>query len=398
MAITSGVEKFLTVGPQAGIGTIAVTNSGLRRRRVTSTLSLQRALYQSAEKVSHYQVLDARLGMKSVAGTISGELSPASYEAEIAAFLRRAFTTVTGSGALTNVTAATGPNTFTRAAGDWIANGFRVGMVVRVTGWTTTGAANNNKNFTITALTALIMTVAETVAAKTSGDSVTFTAPGKVTWNPLTSHTRQFLTFEHWFPAVTQSERFVDCVINGMDLGLPAEGMATIGFNVLGRDMQTGTAEYFVTPTAESTTGVAAAVTGALRIGGSQIAVVTGLTINGTNNCALAGPVVGSTMAAGVTWGRSVITGQFTAFFEDGTLRDAFAAETEVELHARLDLTSAANSPFFAITMNRLKLTSADKDDPDGPVSQTIGFQALLDPAATGYESTTCMIQDSQLS
>jgi hypothetical protein len=77
------------------------------------------------------------------------------------------------SDALTDVTFGDdGPDTLTRVAGSWLDDGFRVGHKIKVLG--AAQASNNNTQWTIDAVTALIITLAsgDAVVAEASGASV----------------------------------------------------------------------------------------------------------------------------------------------------------------------------------------------------------------------------------
>lgn len=80
--------------------------------------------------------------------------------------------TVGGKATGMTVTASSGAKTFTRAAGNWITDGFAVGDVVWFFGFTAGPAVMNGANFTITVLTDTVMTVSETVTAATSAPSI----------------------------------------------------------------------------------------------------------------------------------------------------------------------------------------------------------------------------------
>ena len=49
-----------------------------------------------------------------------------------------------------------------------------------------------------------------------------------------------------------------------------------------------------------------------------------------------------------------MVTGQFTAYFQDGTLRDAFVGEGEVGIVAALTTSNAANADFIAFNLPRV--------------------------------------------
>lgn len=404
MATASGISKQVIIKKETTWGVAAGTGSGLYLRRVTSDLSLGKDVYESGEIVSHAQVGDMRHGVRRVTGTLNGELSPGAYNLFMQSALRKDFVAGVNSTVLTNVTAAAGPpGTFTRAAGSFLTDGFKIGDIIRWTGWTTTGTANNTRNYRITALSATVMTTSglldEVVAAKASGDSVTATVTGKKTHIPVTALTTDSYTIEHNFPDIVQSEQFLGCRVGSMNLALPATGMATVGFGLVGKDIVTSTGAYFVTPTAVSTGGIFAAVNGLLRIGGVDVAVVTGLDLS-LDLGLTSEPVVGANTVAAITHARSRVSGSFTAFFEDAVLRDIFINETESSLIVMLKATSAIDSPFLGITMSRIKFAGASKDDGEKGIVGTYPFTALLNTAGgsgIANENTTISIQDSSI-
>jgi Phage tail tube protein len=140
-----------------------------------------------------------------------------------------------------------------------------------------------------------------------------------------------------------------------------------------------------------------ASVNGVLRIGGSTIATVTGLTLD--INASLTGdPVVGSNFVPNQFPGRVLVSGQATAYFDSVTLRDAFINETEIDMIAAFTASSDKDSKFMSFVVPRMKLGGASKNDGEGGLIQTIPFTALLNTAGgTGISSeyTTLSMQDS---
>ena len=403
MAIATGIGKSLYYKKESALNTAPGITGAQDLRRVTSDLNLQKQTYQSQEIRSDYQIADFRHGARSVGGTINGELSCLTWTDFMAAAFRKAWAaggTTTSSG----VTASSSAPHFTRATGSWITDGFKVGDVVRVTGFTS-AAANNNRNYRITALTALNMTVADmnattaTVAAEAAGGAITVSVVGKKLWVPSTGHTDDSFYIEHWHRDINQSERFGGCKVAQMSLNLPATGMATIATSFIGVDMATDTSSYFTLPTSPTTTGVLAAVNGRLRIGGTDIATVTGLSLNINGNMSN-GQVIGSNVTPDIFEGRFIASGQFAAYFEDGVLRDNFLNEDEISLHAYLTATNAVNSPIMAITLPRIKLGTAPVNDGEGGLIRTYDFQALKNVsggASADSLDTTVSIQDSEV-
>ncbi|ELR03083.1 hypothetical protein GMDG_08875, partial [Pseudogymnoascus destructans 20631-21] len=149
---------------------------------------------------------------------------------------------------------------------------------------------------------------------------------------------------------------FTECRVGGVNLNLPATGMSTIEIPMMGRDMETasgGSAPFFSSPTAETTTGLLAAVNGLLRVGGVNQGVITGAQVN-LDLSPSADPVVGQDFVPEIFLGRASVSGQLTAFLEDLTLVNYFKNETEVEVLLYLLTSSAAASDFMTIYMPKI--------------------------------------------
>lgn len=404
-SLASGSFKQLLYKKQSGLGTKATTGSAQLLRRVTSTVDKKRANYTSKEIRPSMQRSDMRLGVVAVDGTISGELSPGTYGDFMSSMLRQAWQAAVVGSALTDVTAAVtvgAAGTFTTAGGNFLTQGFKVGRVIRWTGWTAPATANNAHNFLITALTATVMTVIAldgvAVVAKASGDSVTATDAGKSTWIPSSGHTRDYYTIEHNFADIVQSEQFKDCVMSQMDLKLPPTGMATVDFLVMGIDMDTSTSAYFVSPTGATSAGILAAVNGALFVGTTQVGLITGLNITAKGNFTTVGGVVGSNLEPDITPGSIDVSGQATVVFSDNVMRDHFLNEDEVSMVAAFTTKNTPTADFQAFSFPRLKFTGASKDDGEKSLIMTMPFTAIenvLGGTGTATVESTIAIQDS---
>lgn len=404
MAQASGVAKKIKYKQEVTYGLIPVAASSQSLRRVTCDIDLSKDTYESNEIREDRQVSDMRHGVRMVSGTLNGELSPGTYKDFIAASLCQAFQTAATTGAIITVTAAStsgAAGTFTRASGSYLTDGFKIGDIVTWTGWATTGVPNNSHNFMITALTALIMTGfmldGVAVGPKAAGDSVTGVVKGKKTWVPTTGHTDISYSIESWYSDIAQSEVFAGCKVGQIDLGLPASGMATINIAFQGQQITTASSEYFTSPTAQTSTGVLAAVNGAVVVGGVQVANLTGLTLTINNNLT-SDPVVGSNIKPFIFQGRVKVSGQMTINFENATMRDIFVNETETSLFAAFTTSNLPGADFVAIAMSRIKTGGATKDDGEKGLVMTVPFTALLNTAggaAVANLATTISIQDS---
>jgi len=134
-----------------------------------------------------------------------------------------------------------------------------------------------------------------------------------------------------------------------------------------------------------------------VRVAGSSVATLTGLTLNIASGYS-GDPVVGSNTIPNMYPGRVIVTGQATAYFDSTTLRDAFINETEVEIIGVFTTSNDADSDFVSFVLPRVKIGGASKSDGEGGLIQTLPFQALYNTAGgsgTTSEQTTIVIQDS---
>ena len=401
MAKASGVFKQVAYKVESTYGTVPSAASAQALRRVSSDLSLTKDTYSSAEIRTDQQVADMRHGVRRVAGTLSGELSPGTYKDFIAAALRKAWAATSPITAISVTIAGSGPTyTVTRATGDFLTGGIKVGDVVRLSVGSL-NAANISKNLLVSSVTSTVLTVypLNGVAMVAEGPiaSTTVTVTGKKSWVPLTSHTDLSYSIEHWFSDVVLSEVFTGCKPTQIDMQLPPTGMTTVDIAFQGQNVTTAGSQYFTSPTAANTAGIQAAVNGLILIDGTAVASLTGLSLQIQSNMS-GEPVVGSNTIPTLFPGRVLVSGQATAYFENATLRDAFLNETEMSIVFALASDNTAAAEFVAVTLPRCKLGGAAKSDGEGGIVQTIPFTALL-PSTGGSginrEQTTISIQDS---
>jgi hypothetical protein len=411
MAYAVGLLKQVAFKVESAFGIAPGQATAQLLRRVKSTINLNKETYASNELRTDFQIADFRHGVRSVVGALSGELSPGTYSAIMGVALKRDFAAVTAiTGASLTIAGAGPTHTVTRAAGSWFTDGFKNGMVVRLSVGTL-NAANLSKNLLIldiTSATAMTVQPLNGVVMVAEGPitGCTVTATGKSTYIPTTGHTDKSMSIEHWFSDVTVSELYLGCKIDKISLTLPPTGIATVDFDIMGQDVADVTTkrgsvalntQYFTTPTAITTSAPLAAVNGLIRAGGVTLASVTGLSIS--IDPAYSGEaVVGSNIKPALFAGTVSVTGTMTVFFENSTLRDAFFAETELELMAAFTTDNTATADFISMVIPRLKLGGASKDDTMTGLKATIPFQALLNTigsTSVKSEKTTFLIQDS---
>jgi hypothetical protein len=403
-SFTRGVNRQIIIGRQTAVGTLAATSSGRVLRRVQATPNLMRDAFTSQEILPSQQMRDARLGPKRAPLAFAGQLSPGAYNDFFEGMLRRAYTTGISASTLTITAVAGPPATFTRSTGSWITDGFKVGDVVRFTGFTSGALGNNARNYRIVDLTATVMTVGssprETVVAASSVAGITCSVVGKKTFIPLTGHQFYAYTVEDWQPDAVpaSSARYQDMRMQALALRIPANGLVTLEAQMVGRDRQTGTAQYFSSPVAATGDNSFAGVSGVVRLNGLDVASVTGLTLQ--ISCPVdAQPCVGTDLVPDNFQGMIGMQAQASLYFTDDDVFTLFNNETEFDLHVMLTSDSTVNSNFCALVMNRVKILGLQKNDSDRALIQSAQIVPLeqVSGAGTGtkYEATTFSIQDS---
>jgi Phage tail tube protein len=402
MAISKGITKQVAIKKEATYGVLAGATGSRLMRRVTSNFNLKKDTFQSNEIRTDYQMADFRHGVRSVDGTVSGEFSPGSYSDLFAAALAKAFVAgVAITGAAITIAASGTQYTLTRGAGSYLTDGFKVGDITRITAGTGLNADSLNKNLLITALTATVATVSTLNASTMTpavGTAVSYSVAGKKSFVPTTGHTSDSFTVEEFYPDIAQSEVFTGCKVNTIGVKIPSSGMTTLDFGFMGKDLtQTGTTQYFTTPTALGVAGVLAGVNGVVVFNGLPVGVITDATINLKRNIANA-TVLGSTSISEAFDGRALVDGSFSLYFTDAVAKDAFKNETEVSLIFALSTNNTAAADFISITIPRAKIDSADKADAETGITMSCGFQALLATSGgtgTASEFSTIVVQDS---
>ena len=157
--------------------------------------------------------------------------------------------------------------------------------------------------------------------------------------------------------------------------------MITGTVGVVGKDMTTDTAIIAgATYNSVTTTSPLDSFTGTLNEAGTPIAVITEIQLNLDNGL---DPrfVVGSKTTLRPSVGRSNVSGQITAYFENSLLLDKFINETESSILFNLPDGAGNNLKF---TLPRIKYNGGQPDvQGEGPITLSMPFQALLDSATS---------------
>ncbi len=393
--IAANTEPDTSTDPGASGGQIL--------RRVSSTLKLAKDSYQSGEIRNDRQIADFRHGTRRVTGSVSGELSPLTYADLFEAAFRGTWEAPVDltETELTSVAADEDLSTLTFGGGDPVALGLRVGHVFRLTDTSVVG--NAGANFIVLGFSGASNRTVEVYPAPTdmtADTAFSLTTIGKRLSVPSTGHVSRKFAFEIYNEDIDVARLFTECRVGGFTMQLPASGMSTIEFPVMGRNMQvleTMAAPYFTSPAAETTTGIFAAVNGLVRVNGVNQGVITGVNIQ-MDLSPSSDAVVGQNFVPEIFLGRANVTGQITAFFQDGTLVKSFTEEDEISILLYLTTESDPDTPAMTILLPRVKFSDADvATSGEGGQAITMPFQALKFAGAPGIDATTIQIVDTQI-
>lgn len=387
MAIAQGINKKVVIKKESQWGVPAGKDGGQYMRRVTSDFDLKKDVYTSNENRDDQQVAVSRHGLRKAEGTLVGELSAGSYFMLMESLLRGtavAGATFTGTVSLT----AEG---FVGAG--FAAAGFRAGQVVRATGFA--NADSNANNFIVaeasdTLLKGQFVNGADIVPEADVVD-VTIAVPGAVVNVPTTGHTDTSFTLEHYFSDLELSELYTGLKVGGMEVSLPATGMATVSFPMTGKNSADAAEAYFTNPAEATTTNAMAAASGVVFVAGKRMTLATSMSVNVTANLSTEA-VIGSNEVPDVFRGTLGASGQLTVFFENNDQRRAFLDEQDLSVFAVLTESAAPDADFLVIHLPRISLNGASKDDGAKGLVQTVPFTALK---KAGF--TTIEIQDSTI-
>jgi len=401
MAVAKGIKKIVAFKKQSGLGSAASGASATQFRRTNSVFKADRDSYSGEEILTHHMDTGANYGLQKADGVGNFQLSAGTYQLLFAAFLERDFASVSAISSLSLTIAASGSDwTITRGSGDFMADGIKIGQVVRLTGGSLS-AGNVGINLWVIALTATIATVkvlnGNSLTAEGPIASCTMTVTGKTTYTPTTSHTEDYFSVEEWYSDISKSELFTDMKVGGFTLNMPATGNITGNFNFVGLGRTTNTSANFSSPTL-TTTGTMAAINGFISINGTVQTALTGFTITADKSAQNAGAVIGSNTGIEVSTGRIKVSGTITALFDSTTIRDLIVNETAVPIDFVVADDQTDTADVIAISLPQVKLFGDAPDDGEKAIVRTYNFVAEYygDGSTTGSRLPTIMqIQDT---
>jgi hypothetical protein len=401
MAKSRGIAKVIAYKKETTFGTPAGTSGGKQLRRTSADFTSTRESYESSEIRADQQVADFRLGIRSTDGSLSGELSPGSYTDFVQSILAKDFSAGTAQTSVGFTIAAAGSlHTLTRTVGSWLTS-FEVGDVVRIS--VAGNAANQGNNLLVVAVSALVMTVkqlSDTALVPEAITGATVTPIGKDTSIPESGHTDDSYTVEEFYSDIAQSEVHTGVKVGNWSVTVPASGLVTTDFTLMGKGLsQTGTTQYFSSPAAQSTTGIVAAVNGAVLINGvTTSACVTDFSFSVDREME-ASQCIGFNSAEAIFTGTLRVTGSLSLYFEDAVVRNLFEQEQVATLVLALATSGSKTADVISVVIPKAKLSSFAKADQSLGIVASADFTAMLNDSTTnnGLLRTTIRVADTSL-
>lgn len=401
MAVAQGLYKRLSYKKQSALGTAASGAGGQYLRRETATFNKMRDTFNSDEIVGHQQYTGDTYGVGKTEGQINGLVSPGTYAALLASLCRKDMTAGVSATGVSLTIAGAGPFTVTRAAGDYLADGFKIGDVVRITAGTYTGTARDI-NLLVTGVTATVLTVivpnGKTLTAQGPVASSTVAVIGKKSVVPATGHTNDYYTFEEWSSDISRSRTYVDTQIASAEISIPATGNATIQLNCIGLSRAKGSSQVLTTPTEETTTTILSAANAEILLAGSATLTGTSLSLTIDGGLEHGEAVIGSNSISDIVKGDMKVSGSVTKLHEGETVGDLFDNETALAIIAVLFADQSDTSAFVGFTVPRAKLFSDERDDGKKQLIETHSFVAEYNSsggAALANDAGIVSVQDS---
>jgi hypothetical protein len=379
--------------------TLAGATGGYQFRVNRGGMNLTKSPINSNEIRPDGLVTRGRHGQRDVKGSYEGDLSLATFDPLFEGGFRNtwgaALSITQATGAMSSATLSVAAHAITASGGSWITAGLRIGDVIRLTAGFVSG--NLNRNLRVTALTATVITVQETLTVEAGPLSTYTVARPKTLLMGTAPHS---FTVEETHLDIDASEVFTGCRVGKTAFSLTPNNMSLVTFDFVGADQQimtSGSSPYYTAPTDTTSIGMTA-VEAAILLNGVTIADLTKFDIAidlkaaGTN-------IVGATITPDVFTNRMEVTASIGGLMQDLQHIQDFISETQFSLQALFTENEAEPKDFFSVYVPNFTFASGSKDalGGDGPRSLTMDLLVGADDsgAAAGHDQTSVKLQTS---
>ncbi len=191
--------------------------------------------------------------------------------------------------------------------------------------------------------------------------------------------TPKYFSMEDAANDINQFRLFTGLAVSSVNFSIAPNQMVTSTFEMVGKGMTQAatTGSTGGAPTASSTNSPFDSYSGTISDGGAGISIVTSIDFSLTNSLAPTF-VVGADNAQSLEFGRAVVEGTMTVYYEDQTLINKFLNETESSIEVSIDDPTGANPYTFLFPRVKYNGASVPLQNPQSRLI-TLPFVALYD-------------------
>lgn len=317
---------------------------------------------------------------RSVSGTISCELryspSGGGLNAAIAAVLCSSFTASVTTASCDYVG---GFNEITRASGSFVSDGYEVGDIIKVTGYSGSAVTQYRRLSTVAALA---ISFEGDALGEADDAAITVKRDARSKNSTLTPS----FTIEVAYLDLQIAEVFTGCVFASADFNLSLGQLATVSFSIEGQsstryDTNTGTTDQFITgstftaaashPTLDPISLVEIKGGGA-DYSASSIAMTW-------NNSVRSRKLLGTLGTTSVARGKFVVGGRIGAYFEDFADHEDYAGNQASDLWW-VSVDENGRGYAFSYPQTKLSDVEAPVNGSNADITKTVAMTAYKDP------------------
>jgi hypothetical protein len=191
--------------------------------------------------------------------------------------------------------------------------------------------------------------------------------------------TPKFFSIEDAANDISQFRLFTGMAVSTLNVSIAPNQMVTAGFDMVGKTGAQGatTASTGGAPTAAAANAPFDSYSGVISDGGSGISIVTSLEFSLTNSFAPTF-VIGSDSAPQLEFGRAVVEGTITVYYENATLINKFLNETESSIQVSVNDPTGNSAYTFLFPRVKYNGASVPVQNPQSRLI-TLPFVSLFD-------------------
>lgn len=429
MALVEGTQVGLFYLKESSWAVPGGTAYTVVRKQVGASTGETRTSLSTSETNTRRALTSIRLGARSTTVSVPFELSyhgdatagSQQFDDFLESWMVNAWAAAASAIAAQTVTVGTPAATTVFTAGTSIGT-IAVGDWIRVSGFTTTQITNNSY-YRVSAVNTLALTLvtpnySTMVAGAAAGTAVVLQRMAYI--SPGT--TVKSIAFDEAFTDIASSlvlsKMAIGCIANSFSLTINPDAIITGSFEFIGRVLGRGAtraaaasdASRYSTITAAASWPAASArdvmtandTLAVLMVNNAAVAVVTALTINGSNDIESLFPV-GATCPYGLGKGNSMLSGTMSIYLVDATWWASYNTETAVGLSVMLmdpDLGTLSTREIgrgYSIDIPNIKITALTETKDPKKVIQEVTWTATELATANTKGAATVNMRVSRL-